>query len=116
VTTVASVGPSPVGDGPTPSKHPARNLPRRPAIPRTYVTARELSVLRLAANGNTNRAIGRKLGVGEETVKTYMQQVLRKLRVHDRAQAVAVGLRLGLLSMDEVVVPDGANQGYRDAV
>jgi hypothetical protein len=43
-----------------------------------------------------------------------MQSVLRKLRVGDRTQAVAVALRMGLLALDEVEIPAGANRGYRD--
>jgi DNA-binding NarL/FixJ family response regulator len=82
--------------------------------PRTYLTTRERQALVLAANGHTNRAIGRALGIGEETVKTRMQSILRKLRVNDRAQAVAVALRLGVLGMDDITVPAGANCGYRD--
>ncbi|MFE4915872.1 response regulator transcription factor [Streptomyces sp. NPDC056652] len=112
MTTSTPVGPPPTGGGPTVSQHPARNSPRRPPIPRTYITAREIAVLRLTANGNTNKSAGRALGIGTEAVNSRMQSLMRKLRVHDRAQAVAVGLRLGLLSMDEVVVPEGANQGY----
>ncbi|MGH8921972.1 MAG: LuxR C-terminal-related transcriptional regulator [Actinomycetes bacterium] len=76
---------------------------------RTYITWRERQILILAANGNTNQAIGRALGVGEETVKTQMKRVLRKLRVSDRAQAVAVGARLGLFSLEDVVLPPGVN-------
>jgi DNA-binding NarL/FixJ family response regulator len=82
--------------------------------PRTYLTSRERQALVLAANGHTNRSIGRQLGVGEETVKTRMQSILRKLRVNDRAQAVAVALRIGVLRLEEIDVPAGANAGYRD--
>jgi hypothetical protein len=53
--------------------------------------------------------------VGLETVKTRMKSILAKLRVGDRAQAVAVGLKLGLIGLDEVAVPEGANRGYRDS-
>jgi DNA-binding NarL/FixJ family response regulator len=88
--------------------------PALTAPPRTFLTSRERQALVLAANGFTNRAIGRQLGIGEETVKTRMQKVLRKLRVNDRAQAVAVALRIGVLSLDEIAVPAGANCGYRD--
>jgi DNA-binding NarL/FixJ family response regulator len=83
------------------------------AEPRTYLTTRERQALVLAANGHTNRAIGRALGIGEETVKTRMQSILRKLRVNDRCQAVAVALRLGLVKLEEVNIPEGANRGYR---
>ena len=110
-------GPSPSGGGPAPSV-PAVRAYRRRALtdPRTYVTDREREALVLAANGRTNAAIARALGLSEETVKSRMQSVLRKLRVGDRTQAVAVSLRLGLLSLDEVEIPAGANRGYRDAV
>lgn len=98
-----------------PVEHPARVYPRRAwADPRTYITARERQVLVLIANGNTNRAIARRLELTEETVKSRMQSILRKLRVGDRAQAVAVALRLGLLDLEEVEIPEGANRGYRD--
>lgn len=99
-----------------PMPHPMRVHPAALAVaePRTYITARERQVLVLAANGHTNRAIAHALGLGEETVKTRMRKILRKLRVGDRAQAVAVALRIGLLRLDEIEVPAGANAGYRD--
>lgn len=115
MTAPARVGPSPSGGGPTVSTHPARTLPRRPKQARTYITARELDVLRHAANGATNQSIAHHLGIGSEAVASRMQSAFRKLRVGDRAQAVAVALRLGLLDLDDVVVPDGANRGYGDA-
>ncbi|WP_218924148.1 response regulator transcription factor [Streptomyces sp. sk226] len=79
------------------------------------MTARELDVLRLAANGATNQNIAHHLGIGTEAVASRMQSAFRKLRVGDRAQAVAVALRLGLLDLSDVVVPDGANQGWGNA-
>jgi DNA-binding NarL/FixJ family response regulator len=111
-----ALGPSPVGGGPAVSPPPVRGFPRRPGDPRTYLTGRQVQVLRLAANGNTNRAIGSVLGIAEESVKSQMQLIFRKLRVNDRAQAVAVALRLEVLSLEDVVVPEGANRGYRHAV
>lgn len=83
--------------------------------PRTYLTTREKDALILAANGKTNAAIARALGLNVETVKSRMQSILRKLRASDRTQAVAVALRLGVLEMDDIKVPPGANRGYRDA-
>lgn len=111
MTAPARTGPSPSGGGPTVSPHPARTLPRRPKQARTYITARELDVLRHAANGATNQSIAHHLGIGTEAVASRMQSAFRKLRVGDRAQAVAVALRLGLLDLADVVVPEGANQG-----
>jgi DNA-binding NarL/FixJ family response regulator len=114
VTAPVQAGPSPVGGGPAP--YPAvRHHAPDPKNPRTYITNREIRVLRLVANGNTNRLIGRRLEVGEEAIKSHMQSILRKLRVRDRAQAVAVGLALGLLVMSDIEVPADANRGYGDA-
>lgn len=113
MTAPVQKGPSPVGGGPAPSLDQIRSFPRRPDQPRTYLTKRQLQVLELAANGNTNRAIGHALGIAEESVKSQMQLILKKLRSHDRAQAVAVALRLGVLRLEDIVVPEGANQGYR---
>ncbi|MGW7288973.1 helix-turn-helix domain-containing protein [Streptomyces sp. NPDC054847] len=114
MTTVLPVGPAPAGVGPAP--HPARAYPRRNHNdPRTYLTSRQRQILVLAANGNTNRAIGTALGIAEESVKSHMQSVLRKLRVNDRAHAVAVAMAMGVLNAADVAVPKGANRGYRDS-
>lgn len=115
MTAPVQVGPSPHGGGPVPSQPPVRAYPRAlEAAPRTYITARERETLALAANGMTNRAIAHALGLGEETVKSRMLVLRRKLRARDRAHAVAIGLALGLLSLSEVQVSPDANRGYRD--
>lgn len=62
------------------------------------VTRQELDVLRLAAEGLTNEAIAKELGIGARTVKTRIQNLLSKLDVPDRTSAVARALRLGLIS------------------
>lgn len=61
------------------------------------LTERELSVLTLVARGTPNRVIASTLFVSEATVKTHLAHVFDKLRVTDRAAAVAAGYRLGLL-------------------
>jgi DNA-binding NarL/FixJ family response regulator len=61
------------------------------------LTQRELEILRMAADGLTNREISAKLYVSPGTVKTHLDNIYRKLEVSDRAHAVAVGLRRGLL-------------------
>ena len=60
------------------------------------LTQRESEVLELLVRGLSNRAIARHLVVGEETVKTHVRSIYRKLEVPDRAQAIAVALREGL--------------------
>jgi DNA-binding CsgD family transcriptional regulator len=110
------VGPSPQGGGPTPilALRAFPHLVRDGQTPRSYITERERETLRLAANGHTNRSIAREMGLTEDTVKTRMVKLRRKLRAQDRAHAVAVALVLGVLSVDDVLVPPGANRGYRD--
>jgi DNA-binding CsgD family transcriptional regulator len=81
-------------------------------IPRTGLTSREKEVLQLVANGSTNRAVGHALHLAEETIKSMMQSILRKLGVRDRTHAVAVGIALGLVSLSAVKIPVDANRGY----
>lgn len=70
------------------------------ATPRGIVeklSERELDVLQRIANGLSNRETGRALDVSEETIKTCMQRIFRKLGARDRAHAVAIGYQQGLL-------------------
>jgi DNA-binding NarL/FixJ family response regulator len=53
-------------------------------------------VLRLLTDGLSNQRIAEQLIVGEETVKTHLRHIYRKLGVQDRTQAVALALRQGL--------------------
>jgi DNA-binding NarL/FixJ family response regulator len=63
----------------------------------TIPTERELHVLRLMANGYSNREIARALAVGEGTIKNHVSSILAKLGVRDRTKAVLKALRIGLL-------------------
>ncbi len=60
------------------------------------LSQRESEVLELLVAGLSNRAIASKLVLGEETIKTHLRGLYRKLDVSDRAGAVAVALREGL--------------------
>lgn len=60
------------------------------------LSQRESEVLALLVQGASNKAIATRLTLGEETVKTHVASILRKLDVADRTQAVAVALREGL--------------------
>jgi len=62
------------------------------------LTERELQVLRGMSQGKSNGQIGRELYLSEDTVKTHARRLFRKLGVGDRAQAVALGFRHGLVS------------------
>ncbi len=61
------------------------------------LTRRELQVLRLLADGNSNRIIADRLGIGFETAKEHVQHLLAKLAVNDRTQAAVMAERHGLL-------------------
>ena len=58
---------------------------------------RELEVLRLVAQGNSNRETGALLTIKEETVKAHMSTILAKLGAKDRTHAVTIALRRGIL-------------------
>lgn len=62
------------------------------------LSARELGVLALVAEGMTNQEVGTDLGISADTVKTHIARTLDKLDARDRTHAVARALRLGLLT------------------
>jgi DNA-binding NarL/FixJ family response regulator len=63
------------------------------------LTAREIEVLRQIAGGNRNRDIAEKLFITEETVKVHIKHIMDKLGANDRTQAVAIGLRRGIIQL-----------------
>lgn len=60
---------------------------------------REREVVRLMATGKSNQEIGTALGITEGTVKFHVNNILSKLKVNDRTQAVIVALKRGIASM-----------------
>jgi len=63
------------------------------------LTSRETDVLRLIADGNSNKQIADWLSIGEATVKSHMTNILSKLHANDRTHAVAIGLRRGIIEL-----------------
>jgi len=72
---------------------------QQPGLPYDELTARELQVLQLAADGLSNKEIAGKLIISEKTVKNHIANIFSKLQVNDRTQAVLFALRKGLVSM-----------------
>ena len=67
------------------------------------LTERELEVLRLAAKGHTNRAIGLELGISDRTVQGHLANIFGKLGVATRTEAVLLAMKQGWLTLDEAV-------------
>jgi DNA-binding CsgD family transcriptional regulator len=65
--------------------------------PASHLTPRELEVLQLAAQGSNGPMIAEELVVSPATVRTHFDNIYAKLGAHDRAAAVAIALRLGLI-------------------
>jgi len=63
------------------------------------LTTREIEVLGLIAGGNRNRDIAEKLFIAEETVKVHIKHIMDKLGASDRTQAVAIGVRRGIIHL-----------------
>jgi RNA polymerase sigma factor (sigma-70 family) len=60
------------------------------------LTAREEEILKLLATGESNREIGRRLFISEQTVKNHVASIFKKLQVNDRTKAALLAVRLGL--------------------
>jgi two-component system NarL family response regulator len=69
-------------------------------VMRVQVTPRELSTLRLMADGKSNKEIASALGISERTVKTHLGHLFEKLGVTSRTEAVRVATRRGLVRLD----------------
>ena len=69
-------------------------------VTQVQLTPRELSVLRLLANGHSNKEIASALTISERTVKTHLGHLFEKLGVTSRTEAVRVATRRGLVRFD----------------
>src|SRR5258708_15245888 len=76
------------------------------AVPETLgplfvkLSPREIEILDLVARGNSNKLIGRKLSISDQTVKNHVSAILRKLEVNDRTEAVVYALRNGWIRIE----------------
>ncbi|OFV86662.1 MAG: hypothetical protein A3J75_04365 [Acidobacteria bacterium RBG_16_68_9] len=60
------------------------------------LTAREEEILKLLATGESNREIGKRLFISEQTVKNHVASIFRKLQVNDRTKAALLAVKMGL--------------------
>lgn len=72
-------------------------VPREDSPRVADLTPRETEILRLVARGRSNREIAEQLFLSEGTVKNYVSSVFAKLHARDRAQAISLALRQGLV-------------------
>lgn len=66
------------------------------------LSVREREIVRLLVLGEANKQIGDALGITEQTVKSHVKNILAKLKVRDRTEAVTVALRRGIVHLPEV--------------
>jgi DNA-binding NarL/FixJ family response regulator len=65
------------------------------------LTQRERQILTYIADGNTNKQIANILNISEQTIKNHVSAILRKLNANDRAHAVVLAIRRGLIRLNE---------------
>jgi two-component system NarL family response regulator len=79
----------------------AKKAEERQQYPAPVLTSRELEVLRLVAKGMSNREIAEELYISENTVKNHVRNILEKLHLHSRMEAVIYAVRERLLDIHE---------------
>lgn len=75
----------------------SRLPPRRAPVPMRGLTRRELQILRLIAQGQSNSEVAQALSVSEATVRSHVHHLLSRLDLRDRAQAVTFAYETGLV-------------------
>jgi len=85
------------GGGPIPG-YVARKLADR--LSQSVLTARETEVLQLMAKGLRNKEIASNLGISETTTQGHVKNILSKLKVHDRTEAVTLAARRAIIHLD----------------
>jgi two-component system, NarL family, response regulator DegU len=68
------------------------------------LTRRETEILTYIAEGNSNKRIANILQISEQTIKNHVSAILRKLNANDRSHAVVLGIKKGLINLNDVKV------------
>ena len=82
----------------------ARRAETKARLPAPSLTARELEILRLVAKAMSNREIGAALFISENTVKNHVRNILEKLHLHNRMEAVMYAMQERLLDLGDASV------------
>ncbi len=78
----------------------AQKKGKKPSWVEHDLSEREITVLRLVAEGKTNKEIANSLDLSEKTVKNHVRNIFHKLQVYDRTQAAILAIRKGLIELD----------------
>lgn len=78
----------------------AQRKGKKPGWVEHDLTEREVTVLRLVADGKTNKEIANNLDLSEKTVKNHVRNIFHKLQVYDRTQAAILAIRKGLIELE----------------
>jgi DNA-binding NarL/FixJ family response regulator len=78
----------------------AKKADERQSVPTPRLTDRELEVLKLVAQGMSNREIAGELYISENTVKNHVRNILEKLHLHSRMEAVVYAVREKILELE----------------
>ena len=81
--------------------------PKQQPLTAEPLTERELDVLRLIAQGGSNKEIAMKLSVSELTVRSHVSNILGKLHLASRTQAALYALQKGITSLDDIPALEG---------
>ena len=80
----------------------------------TPLTPKEVQILTHIAEGNSNKRIANILGISEQTIKNHVSAILRKLNANDRAHAVFIAIRNGLISIQ--LDPNGQYRAEKSSI
>jgi two-component system, NarL family, response regulator LiaR len=82
--------------------NPQQTSKPRELAPGFTLTSRELEIFKMAARGMSNKDIAQKLNLSLQTVKGYLVSIFSKLNVNSRTEAVILGLRTGMLTLNDL--------------